>query len=378
MVQNKTCKPVIAVIDLQPPRTRSIGETQNLPFDPIARSFVQGVEFLVADCHMMKCLFASSEVNCSSDSAGPNLQTMPIGHTSHGTNVSFSCALGYTLNGSSFLTCEPTGQWSGALPSCDQILCPSITPPQNGQLLLPGTTIGSTATFSCNQGYTLVGSNRSTCQNNGKWDTPPPTCQIAQCPPLSDPHLHMNGTGAVGTNVTVWCDPIYSLSGGPDTISACYLAVLTPFLSLPYAHLQDVCLNINVSALNDTFINNTKVDTTFGAIPGSSVTFGCANGAQVVVETIYCLSQGTWSAKPPFCSKAPQPQPEISASGGANIGLIAGASVGAIVGVAIVIAVIAVIVWNRKRRGSSDIGLSIKAEDTSHLLDEEDDGSTNL
>ena len=220
----------------------------------------------------------------------------------------------------------------------------------------------------------------------------------------------MNGTGAVGTNVTVWCDPIYSLSGGPDTIrctsdgtwspmpptcvisetshnlstptptphvlslsspylplssptyssppppipllpllslsspclhlsspsypspphactsppllslsspclhlssptSACYLAVLTPFLSLPYAHLQDVCLNINVSALNDTFINNTKVDTTFGAIPGSSVTFGCANGAQVVVETIYCLSQGTWSAKPPFCSKGGIPLP---------------------------------------------------------------------
>ena len=28
----------------------------------------------------------------------------------------------------------------------------------------------------------------------------------------------MNGTGAVDTNVTVWCDPIYSLSGAPDTI----------------------------------------------------------------------------------------------------------------------------------------------------------------
>ena len=28
----------------------------------------------------------------------------------------------------------------------------------------------------------------------------------------------MNGTGAVDTNVTVWCDPIYSLSRGPDTI----------------------------------------------------------------------------------------------------------------------------------------------------------------
>lgn len=65
-------------------------------------------------------IFLLLVVNCSSDSAGPNLQTMPIGHTSHGTNVSFSCALGYTLNGSSFLTCEPTGQWSGALPSCDQ------------------------------------------------------------------------------------------------------------------------------------------------------------------------------------------------------------------------------------------------------------------
>ena len=61
MVQNKTGKPVIAVIDLQPPTTRSVSETQNIPFDPIARSFVRGVKFLVADCHMMKCLFASCE-----------------------------------------------------------------------------------------------------------------------------------------------------------------------------------------------------------------------------------------------------------------------------------------------------------------------------
>ena len=59
-------------------------------------------------------------VNCSSDPAGPNLQTTPNGHTSLGTNVTFSCDFGYNLNGSSSLICLTAGQWNGALPSCDQ------------------------------------------------------------------------------------------------------------------------------------------------------------------------------------------------------------------------------------------------------------------
>ena len=84
-----------------------------------------------------------------------------------------------------------------------------------------------------------------------------------------------------------------------------YLEYLRGFLNIfPLcSNHPDVCTAINVSALNDTFVANKREDKLFGLIPGSSVTFGCANGLTVVVESIYCLSQGVWSAKPPFCSR---------------------------------------------------------------------------
>eukprot|EP00731_Ephydatia_muelleri_P015162 Em0008g882a len=311
-------------------------------------------------------------VNCSSDLAGPNLQTTPIGHTPVGTNVSFSCDFGYTLNGSSFLVCMSTGQWSGPLPSCDQILCPTILPLHNGQVFGSGTSIGSIATFSCNAGYSLVGSNMITCQNDGMWDGAPPTCQIAQCPPFSDPHLHVNGTRDVRTNVTVWCDPIYTLSGGLDT-DTIGCAPDGTWSRIPSCVIN-VCAAINVSALTDTIIATERYDKLFGPIPGSYVTFGCEEGSTVVVESIYCLSHGNWSAKPPFCFRAPVPH--LPTGENANVGLIAGATVSGILVVVVVIVVI-VIIWKRKRRGATEIGLSIKAEDTAHLLDD-DDGSTNL
>ena len=73
---------------------------------------------------------------------------------------------------------------------------------------------------------------------------------------------------------------------------------------LPLCHNHpDVCAAINVSALTDTIIATERYDKLFGSIPGSSVTFGCEEGSTVVVESIYCLSHGNWSAKPPFCSR---------------------------------------------------------------------------
>ena len=64
-----------------------------------------------------------------------------------------------------------------------------------------------------------------------------------------------------------------------------------------------MCAAINVSALTDTIIATERYDKLFGPIPGSYVTFGCKEGSTVVVESIYCLSHGNWSAKPPFCSR---------------------------------------------------------------------------
>ena len=50
--------------------------------------------------------------------------------------------------------------------------------PANGQVShTAGTTLGQTATYSCNTGYNLVGSSTRTCQATRVWSGNAPICQ---------------------------------------------------------------------------------------------------------------------------------------------------------------------------------------------------------
>ena len=42
-------------------------------------------------------------------------------------------------------------------------LCPDPTAPANGGVTFTGSTIGDTATYSCNNGFELVGNALTTC-----------------------------------------------------------------------------------------------------------------------------------------------------------------------------------------------------------------------
>ena len=56
--------------------------------------------------------------------------------------------------------------------------CSSLANPTNGQVShTGGTTLGQTATYSCNTGYNLVGDSTRTCQSTGVWSGSTPTCQ---------------------------------------------------------------------------------------------------------------------------------------------------------------------------------------------------------
>ena len=51
--------------------------------------------------------------------------------------------------------------------------------PVNGMVMMTGNSIGDTATYSCNQGYELVGAEILTCQSIGaQWSDSPPECKI--------------------------------------------------------------------------------------------------------------------------------------------------------------------------------------------------------
>ncbi|XP_064386326.1 sushi, von Willebrand factor type A, EGF and pentraxin domain-containing protein 1-like [Halichondria panicea] len=152
------------------------------------------------------------------------------------TVVTYSCDTGYVLTGNSgsARTCQATGQWSGVAPTftCPPVDCGSLATLFNGVVdTSSGTTFMMTATYTCNTGYNIVGSESRTCgasgtsgattPSDGVWSPAAPVfCEIVNCGSLDDP-----SNGAVDTSsgtaflqrATYTCNPGYTLTGGDMT-----------------------------------------------------------------------------------------------------------------------------------------------------------------
>ena len=61
------------------------------------------------------------------------------------------------------------------------ITCPTASSPANGEVTATGNTYGSSARYTCNSGYRLVGEAIAVCQLNGRWSSSAPTCQCTNC-----------------------------------------------------------------------------------------------------------------------------------------------------------------------------------------------------
>ncbi len=127
--------------------------------------------------------------------------TVPNGlvSTSSGTTfmntATYTCDDGYTLNGVSTRTCQANGTWSLTAPTCDRecfkqnvhdsynlfsllvVDCGSLNNSTNGLVSTSsGTTFMMTATYTCNTGYNIVGSESRTCGTSGVWSGEAPAC----------------------------------------------------------------------------------------------------------------------------------------------------------------------------------------------------------
>jgi hypothetical protein len=54
--------------------------------------------------------------------------------------------------------------------------CGTLTAPVDGDVSMTGSFYLDTATFVCEQGYNMTGSQTLTCQYGGSWNGSPPTC----------------------------------------------------------------------------------------------------------------------------------------------------------------------------------------------------------
>ncbi len=57
------------------------------------------------------------------------------------------------------------------------IQCPELAGPSNGIVMVSNRTIGSVATYSCDNRYNLVGAVTTECLPSEIWSNEPPVCE---------------------------------------------------------------------------------------------------------------------------------------------------------------------------------------------------------
>ncbi|NXV57103.1 SVEP1 protein, partial [Molothrus ater] len=133
--------------------------------------------------------------------------------------VVYRCNDGYNLVGEKEILCLASGIWSHAPPSCEMVTCPSPQDISNGKYTLSGTTYLSSVSYTCDNGYSLQGPSVLVCASSGSWNSTPPACNIVSCgpPPAIKDAVIKGDNFTFGNTVSYTCKEGYTLVG-PETI----------------------------------------------------------------------------------------------------------------------------------------------------------------
>jgi len=143
-----------------------------------------------------------------------------------GTECIFTCDPGYQLLGQTSSRCNGY-QYDNDVPVCQAMMvttCPGFNNPVNGvvQCSAANNAVDTVCTFSCNEGYQLVGSAQSTCLASGLYSDIAPTCQLITCAALTAPQFGTiscsSNNNGYGTYCDFQCNPGYQLVGASESV----------------------------------------------------------------------------------------------------------------------------------------------------------------
>jgi hypothetical protein len=212
--------------------------------------------------------------------------------TTYNSVATYSCTTGYGPSGSSTRTCQADGTWNGSAPTCVIANCPALPGPTDGSVFAPVLTYGATATYSCDAGYTMTGSNTRICQPNGTWDGSAPTCTIVDCLALTAP---TNGSVNV-TTTTYNSTATYSCSTGYNISST---TPRTCQANGEWSGTAPTCTLVDCLALTAPDHGSVSAPiTTYN----STATYSCTTGYLLTGDsTRTCQVSGLWSGTAPTC-----------------------------------------------------------------------------
>ncbi|XP_040195469.1 C4b-binding protein alpha chain-like [Rana temporaria] len=101
--------------------------------------------------------------------------------------ISFECNKGFSLRGSSSISCNIDSEWVPEIPQCESsktVNCPNpnVKNARNLSGLTGPYTLDSVISFECDEGFVLKGSSSISCKSDGQWLPAIPQCESENVP----------------------------------------------------------------------------------------------------------------------------------------------------------------------------------------------------
>lgn len=235
-------------------------------------------------------------MSCGNPPSGTN-SAVSFTTTNYNDTAMYTCNNGYT-GGPSTITCQANGSWSGGGLNCSPVSCGAAPGANaNGMVSGSGTTFGATRTYTCNDGYS--GGGMLDCQANGMWSGATPACTLINpyCSPAAPANGGVTGGTTIGTTATYTCNMGYSMTSG-SAMRTCNANGPSGALS----GSQPVCSPVDCGGLTNP--SNGTVSTGGGTTFGSTATYACDPGytASGGNASRTCQANMTWSGSPLVCT----------------------------------------------------------------------------
>ncbi|XP_072543610.1 sushi, von Willebrand factor type A, EGF and pentraxin domain-containing protein 1 isoform X2 [Salminus brasiliensis] len=226
----------------------------------------------------------------------------------YGDMVMYTCLPGFELQGDTVQICQGDRTWSGVQPLC-VVSCGSPPLVKNAVSLKTGESYKSTVTYMCNPGLDLIGPQNLTCQADGTWSLPAPTCEAPEDCARPDRILHgkvQEHSLATGKTLEFFCDKGYTLQGESQIVC---------MENGSWSSAFPICSPKSCSPLPGWATNSTLFPV------GQTKSVRCPRGQQVkgqpgkIIATITCRNDQTWSPISTVCERVSCGPPLYMANG---------------------------------------------------------------
>uniref|UniRef100_A0A8C5QR88 E-selectin n=1 Tax=Leptobrachium leishanense TaxID=445787 RepID=A0A8C5QR88_9ANUR len=222
----------------------------------------------------------------------------------YNSRCTFICNEGFFLNGSESISCSSSGSWSSDVPTCQAVFCPVPSIPEQGSMECEDEFMGlqykSKCTFTCDEGFHLIGSESILCTSSRSWSSDAPICQAVVCPVPSIPEQgsmecddELKGF-QYNSKCTFTCNEGFFLNG-PESIrctSSGSWSSDAPTCQALVCQMPSIPEQGSLEC-EDEFIGLRDI---------SKCTFSCDEGFHLIgSESILCTSTGSWSSDAPTC-----------------------------------------------------------------------------